>query len=512
MLYHPEKKWADLNFGHEMYCAGHLIQAAIAVKRALGDNRLMEVACRFADHIDSVFGPGKRSGTCGHPEIETALVELFRGTGQKRYLKLAQFLIEERGQKRLGGFSSYGAEYHQDHAPIREAHEAVGHAVRQMYLATGVIDSVMESGEVDLLDVLLHLWMDIYSSKLFVTGGVGARFDGEAFGDPYELPTDQCYCETCAAIGYLMWNWRMLLITGERHFADLMERLMYNAILSSPSLDGQHYFYSNPLMLRQTHFPRLSANRPTAFLSLQGRPEWHGVACCPPNVMRLLASMAHYFITCTPTGVQVHQYSNLHVEAELEQAGKVMFEVRSEYPWKGELVVAIQEGGHAPWEVSLRVPGWCRAYTMEVNGAAVSADADAHGYIRFTRAWQAGDTLCLRLEMEPLFLVSNPRVDATRGCVALQRGPLVYCFESHDQPSDTNLLDVQVDPAQPVQTEWVGDLLGGAILLHTKGFLLDSKSWGDALYRSLDQLPSTKRTPISLSAIPYYAWGNRGLQ
>lgn len=511
MLYHPEKKWSDLNFGHEMYCAGHLIQAAIAIKRALGDNRLLGVASRFADHINSIFGPGKRSGTCGHPEIETALVELFRETGEERYLKLAQFLIEERGQRRLSGFTSYGAEYHQDHAPVRESHEAVGHAVRQMYLATGVADFVMESGEANLLDTLSRLWMDIFSTKMFVTGGVGARFDGEAFGDPYELPTDQCYCETCAAIGYLMWNWRMLLMTGEAHYADLIERLMYNAILSSPSLDGQHYFYSNPLMFRLTRSPRLSANRPTANISLQGRPEWHGVACCPPNVMRFLSSMMHYFVTCTPNGIQVHQYASMYVETSLLQAGKVGFEMQSEYPWKGEIILTIQEGGYVPWEISLRIPGWCQVYRVEVNGEVISAHADTQGYLTLARAWQTGDTLHLRLEIEPQFWVSNPRVDATRGCVALQHGPLIYCFEGHDQPPGTDLLDVQIDPFQPVRAEWVSDLLGGVMVLHPEGYVLNPKTWEAALYLPLDRIPSIERVPIELNAIPYYAWGNRGL-
>jgi DUF1680 family protein len=511
-LHHPERKWADLNFGHEMYCAGHLIQAAVALQRAVGDGRLLRVACRFADHIDSIFGPGKRSGTCGHPEIETALVELYRVTGSKRYLRLAQFLIAERGQRRLSGLASYGPEYHQDHAPVRESREAVGHAVRQAYLSTGVADFYMETGERQLIDTLNDLWMDIYSSKLYLTGGIGARFEGEAFGDPYELPTDQCYCETCAAIGNVMWNWRMLLITGERRFADLIERSMYNAILCCPSLDGWHYFYVNPLMLRESSFLRLSTNRPEATGFTQGRPEWHGVACCPPNVIRFLASLSHYFSTHNSQGIQVHQYANMAVNTVLEKAGKVGFELRGSYPWNGELALEIKEAGSAPWQLSLRIPGWCPSFHVEINGSTSTGEMDAKGYLNITRSWETGDTIRLLLDMTAQVLVSNPRVDATRGCAALQRGPVVYCFESHDQPANTDLLDIQIDVNRPVQAEWSGDMLDGVMVLHADGYVLNPETWGKDLYRSWAAPHSPDTTPVQLRAIPYYAWGNRGLK
>ncbi len=250
--------WMDLDNGHELYCAGHLFQAAVAFQRALGDPRLLNIACRFADHICSVFGPDKRHGACGHPEVEMALVELYRVTGESRYLDLAKFFIDQRGQNIMKGHRSYGPEYHQDHVPVRQVMEAAGHSVRQLYLASGVTDLYLETGEQALLDAMLRLSKDITETKLYITGGLGSRFDGEAFGDPYELPTDQCYCETCAAIASLMWNWRMLLATGEGRYADQMERALYNNILASPALDGQHYFYINPLMLREAKYLRLS--------------------------------------------------------------------------------------------------------------------------------------------------------------------------------------------------------------------------------------------------------------
>ena len=308
----PERKWTDLDFSHELYCAGHLIQAAIAFKRALGDERLLEIACHFADHIESVFGFGKKEEACGHPEIEMALVELSRLTGEERYLHLAQFFVDQRGKKKMQGLGANGPEYHQDHVAVREAEGVAGHAVRQMYLATAVADLYMETGEQALLETSQRLWEDMTRGKMYITGGIGSRYDGESFGESYELPADQCYCETCAAIGSFFWNWRMLLISGESRYADLMERLLYNGILSSPGLDGASFFYVNPLMLRNGRYVRLSANPPEEHKT-SGRPEWHNVACCPSNTMRLRASLSSYFATSNETGIQIHQYSNMEI-------------------------------------------------------------------------------------------------------------------------------------------------------------------------------------------------------
>ncbi|HEU4743799.1 MAG TPA: beta-L-arabinofuranosidase domain-containing protein, partial [Anaerolineales bacterium] len=281
----PDRKWADMDFGHELYCAGHLIQAAISFQRAVGDDRLLKIARRFVDHIETIFGPGKREDACGHPEIEMALVELARLTREQRYLHLAQFFVDQRGKKRMRGLGANGPEYHQDHVAVRDAEGVAGHAVRQMYLAAAIADLYLESGEQALLETSQRLWQDMTGGKLFITGGIGSRYDGESFGESYELPADQCYCETCAAIGSFFWNWRMLLISGDSRYANLMERLMYNGILSSPGLDGTSYFYVNPLMLRNGRYVRLSTN-PGEEHRTPTRPKWHSVACCPPNVMR----------------------------------------------------------------------------------------------------------------------------------------------------------------------------------------------------------------------------------
>jgi uncharacterized protein len=504
----PEQKWSDLDFGHELYCGGHLIQAAIAFKRATGDERLLEIACRFVDHIQSVFGPGKREEACGHPEIEMALVELSRLKGEARYLQLAQFFVDQRGKKKMRGLGANGPEYHQDHVAVREAKEVAGHEVRQMYLLAAVADLYMESGEQALLETSRRLWEDMTRGKMYITGGIGSRYDGESFGESYELPPDQCYCETCAAIGNFFWNWRMLLISGESRYADLMERLLYNGILSSPGLEGASFFYVNPLMLRNGRYVRLSANPPEEHKTF-GRPEWHYVACCPSNTMRLRASLANYFATSNESGIQIHQYSNIEISSR--RGG---LSIETEYPWDGRVKITVTESNGQPWKLSLRAPGWCQSFDIKVNGQDVNYNLH-RGFITIERMWKAGDEIEIEFAMPPFFIQADPRVDSVRGCVALQRGPIVYCLEEQDQEAGVNLLDVEIDPAQEPTSRWQGDLLGGVMTLEGKGYQQDQSTMqNNELYRMLvsgkeNQAPDRK---VKLTAIPYYAWGNRGLK
>jgi uncharacterized protein len=503
----PDQQWSDLDFGHELYCAGHLIQAAIAFKRASDDERLLKIACHFVDHIETVFGPGKREETCGHPEIEMALVELSRSTGEQRYLDLAQFFVDQRGKKKMRGVGANGPQYHQDHAPVREAEGVAGHAVRQMYLATAIADLYVESGEQALLETSQRLWNDMTRGKLYITGGVGSRYDGEAFGEAYELPTDQCYCETCAAIGSFFWNWRMLLITGESCYADLMERLLYNAILSSPGLEGMSYFYVNPLMLRNGRYVRLSTN-PDAEHNTSGRPEWHSVSCCPPNVMRLLASLPNYFATHNEAGLQIHQYGNVQISS-----GPIVLTVETEYPWEGRVGVTIRDGGAQPWTLSLRVPGWCESFGIKVNGQEVNISSQ-NGYIAVERSWETGDRVELDFAMPAFLVEADPRLDSVRGCVAIQRGPIVYCLEAHDQPQGVDLLDVRIDSSRELTSQWHGDLLGGVMIVEGTGYQTNRSLWVEnGLYRPLSVGKENRHLEqeVKLTAIPYYAWGNRGL-
>ncbi len=504
----PDQKWCDMDFGHELYCAGHLIQAAIAFKRAVNDERLLRVVTRLVNHIETVFGSGKKEEACGHPEIEMALVELFRLTGEKRYLHLAQFFVDQRGKRKMRGMGANGSEYHQDHVAVREAEGVTGHAVRQMYLAAAVSDLHMESGEQVLLETSSRLWNDMTRGKIYITGSIGSRYDGESFGETYELPTDQCYCETCAAIGNFFWNWRMLLINGESRHADLMERLLYNGILSSPSLDGTGYFYVNPLMLRNGKYVRLSTN-PDQEHTTSGRPNWHSVACCPPNVMRLIASLAHYFVTMDATGIQIHQYSNLDISTAFSR-----LTIDTKYPWDGRVKITVSETSDKPWKLSVRMPGWCQNMNTRVNGMDANPSFQK-GYMIIERPWETGDVVEVDFAMLPLFVEADPRVDSVRGCVAIQRGPIVYCLEEHDQPQGANLMDVNIDPSEELMRHWQNELLGGVMTLEGTGYQTDRSHWAEhGLYRplTLGNGNGHVRQKLKLTAIPYYAWGNRGLK
>jgi DUF1680 family protein len=504
----PDRKWSDLDFGHELYCAGHLTQAAIAFKRAVGDERLLEVVRRLVDHIERVFGPGKKEGACGHPEIEMALVELSRLTGEKRYLHLAQFFVDQRGKRKMRGIGANGPEYHQDHLAVREAEAVAGHAVRQMYLASAVADLYMETGEQALLETSCRLWEDMTNGKMYITGGVGSRYDAESFGETYELPADQCYCETCAAIGNFFWNWRMLLISGDRRYADLMERLLYNGILSSPGLNGASFFYVNPLMSRDGKYVRLSTN-PDEERKSSGRPEWHSVACCPPNVMRLLASLPNYFVTRAENSLQIHQYSNMDISS-----GVTRLKIETDYPWKGRVKITLSESEAQPWKLSLRIPGWCQRFSIKVNGLEVNGHSQ-EGYVTMDRGWNTNDVVEADFEMPAFLVEADPRVDGVRGCVAIQRGPIVYCLEEQDQSPGVNLLDVKIDPSEELTSRWQGDLLGGVVTLEGTGYQTGRSGWQDnGLYRPLIMKNEDRHSgrKIKLVAIPYYAWGNRGLK
>jgi len=509
----PEQKWSDLDFSHELYCAGHLIQAAIAFKRSVNDERLLEVVRRFVDHIETVIGPGKKEEACGHPEIEMALVELYRLTSEERYLRLAQFLVNQRGKRKMRGIGANGPTYHQDHVSVREAEGVAGHAVRQMYLAAAVADLYMESGEQALLDASQRLWNDMARGKLYITGGIGSRYDGESFGEPYELPVDQCYCETCAAIGNFFWNWRMLLISGESRYADLMERLMYNGILSSPSLEGTGFFYVNPLMIRNGQYVRYSNNPPEQYKA-HGRPEWHSVSCCAPNVMRWFASLSNYLVSRDKEGIQIHQYCNMDISASLSEKAPVVLSLETDYPWDGHIRLNVKESGEHPWRLSMRAPNWCQSFRAKVNSQDISAKLQK-GYMSIERSWKTGDLVEIEFAMPPFLVEADRRVDSVRGCVALQRGPLVYCFEEQDQEQGVNMLDMEIDPAEMITQKWENDLLRGVMTLEGTGFQRDRSSWwGNELYRPL--VLSKEKAPykrkLKLIAIPYYAWGNRGLK
>jgi uncharacterized protein len=474
------ERWSNLAWDHEMYCAGHLIQGAIAHHRVRGDDRLLNVGRRFADLLVDVFDDW---GTPGHPEIELALVELYRVTGERRYLDLCQGLIDRRGQATLQP-ARFGSSYFQDRVPVREQDEVEGHAVRALYLAAGVVDLYMETGEAELLEAMERWWRDMSGRKAYITGGVGAHHMDEAFGDAYELPPDRCYGETCAAIASVQWNWRMLLVTGESRYADLLERTLFNAVMAGLALDGGGYSYVNPLHVRDDHRDPVERGAQ--------RRHWYACACCPPNIMRLLASLPHYLATYDDGGVQVHQYASATL-------GPVR--VRTDYPWDGRVEVEVLEARDAAWTLSLRVPAWSRATT--VDGEPV----EPGGYVRLRRDWRAGDRVVLELDMAPRVVYAHPRIDAIRGCAAIERGPLVYCVEAADAPRGARVDDLRLDPRGALRAVWRGDLLGGVMVVAAAGE--HHPVHDDAWPYGASPNGSVGR-PVELTAVPYSHWGNRG--
>jgi len=483
----PAWRWSDMKMGHELYCAGHLIQAGVAFARATGDTSLLTVGCRFADLIDESFGSDARVAIDGHPGIEVALVELYRQTGASRYLMLADTLTTRRGAGMFAG-DRFDLSYYQDAEPVRDARSIAGHAVRALYLAAGVTDLYTETGDDALIASLLLQWDELASTKTYLTGGIGSRHDGEAIGDPHELPPDRAYCETCAAIASIMWNWRMLLVTGESRFADLLERTLYNGFLAGLSLDGGSFFYTNPLQSRNG----------------KRRHRWHPVACCPPNIMRLLASLHHYLATTSDSGIQLHQYAPSTIRAVVPDVGTVELAVETGYPWSGSVIVEVVACADAEWTLSLRVPGWAR-------GAVLDGQPVAPGYTELTRRWRRGDRVVLELDVSPRLTAPNPRIDAVRGCVALERGPVVYCFEDGDLPAGASLADIalQTDTA-PADSGPLAPL-GGFPGVSVSGVVRDLDRWNGTEYVDVRELPRDG-TPASaqLLAVPYFAWSNRG--
>ena len=498
----PGRRWTDFAQGHELYCAGHLFQAAVAHHRATGTDDLLRIARRFADYLVDRFGPGKHPGTPGHPEIEMGLIELYRETGDRRYAELARFFLDQRGHAWLGPGRYNSAAYYQDRVPVRDASELEGHAVRALYLTAGIADVYLETGEAALLGALHRQWADLTSRKLYLTGGVGSRHLGEAFGQPYELPNDLAYDETCAAIASILWSWRMLLATGQGRFADLIDRTLHNAVLSGVSLDGERYFYVNPL----------ASNGRAEYLGRGGcvRKEWHLVACCPPNVMRLLASLGHYVATRDRTGLQVHQYAPAEIATALATGGAVRLRMETRYPWEGAVRLTVEESDGRSWPLALRIPEWSAGRAaVRLNGGPVAATPDGHGYLRLERPWRPGDTVELDLPMDARLIEPHPAIEATRGCLAIERGPLVYCVEQADQ-GDAPVAELELDPSRPMESRWAPELLEGVVVVRAPGFRVDESAWGGRLYRPFRPGAAPARQRAELTAIPYFAWANRG--
>ncbi|GAB3805394.1 glycoside hydrolase family 127 protein [Micromonospora zhanjiangensis] len=493
-----DQRWTDLGFSHEMYSAGHLVQAAVAAARGAADDlaagQLVAVARRFADLLVRRFGPAGAETIDGHPEVETALVELYRLTGHRPYLDQARRFLDLRGHGRLGE-GRFGPRYWQDDTPIREQDEAVGHAVRQQYLLAGAVDVAVETGDAGLLAAAERVWRAALTSKTYLTGGQGSRHKDESFGDPYELPPDRAYAETCAAIGSFQTAWRLLLATGGSGYAEEMERLLYNGIAASTAVDGRAFFYSNPLQLRTGH-DGSHEDTPSQRLG------WYSCACCPPNLARLMASLHAYAATGDARGMQIHLYAAGTITA----AGRTV-QVRTDYPWDERISITVTEVADGPWTLALRVPAWCRDVRLAVNGSPARVDV-REGYLRLTRSWRGGDQVELVLAMPPRLIAAHPRVDAVRGSVAIARGPVVYCLEHADLPvtlDGTSFEELELDPASPLAVATGDDLAPVTIDVP----LRVRTASADALYSAYVPAERGGTPSLTVPAIPYFLWANR---
>lgn len=496
------ERWKSLTFDHELYCAGHLIQAAIALHRSINEEKLFNAARGFADLIANTFNPEGIRGVPGHPEVEMALVELYRETNDRAYLNTAAFFINERGKGLLevkgsptflesAEYMMYhvlgGLEYFIDHKPIRELTEIVGHAVRSLYLNCGVTDLYMETGEQALLDVMNRLWEDFVYRKMYVTGAAGSRYISESFGDRYELPNERAYAETCAAIANFMWNWRMFLATGNAKHVDVMESTFYNAILSGISLDGTKYFYMNPLAVFKEYT----------------REPWFQCACCPPNVARLIASLPGYFYCVVDDGIYVNLYNSSRARVSYREMELEIVQ-ETKYPWNGEVKLTLHMPESLSFKIYLRIPGWCDGAVVNVDGRIFKPKSST--YLPIMRKWKDGDVIKVAFPMPVKLTASHPYVRNNISQVAIKRGPIVYCLEEIDNPVDIRNIVLSDDIR--FTAKYRGDLLDGVVVVAGNAYYV--KEWGEnyPLYFPIEKLQVRARR-IRLTAIPYYAWANR---
>lgn len=502
----PKKRWTDLRQKHELYSAGHLMEAAVAYYEGTGKRKLLDVMCRYADYIDSVFGrqKGKKRGYPGHEEIELALVKLYRATGNKKYLTLSKYFVDERGRKphffageadgRPADRSGYA--YCQAHLPVREQTTAEGHSVRAAYLYAGMADIAAETNDKELLGACRRIWKNIVRKRMYITGGIGSTGIGERFTTDYDLPNDTAYAETCAAIALVLFAQRMLHATGDGHYANVMERALYNGVLSGISLDGRLFFYTNRLHVTR---PMLAPNARRG----AGRQKWFGCACCPPNIARILASLHHYVYSVAKKEILVNLY--VQGEARLQVNGTdVTLSQKTDYPWNGKVVLKLTCAASSDFTLGLRIPDWCDGMSVKVNGEPVNLTACTRkSYARIRRTWTNHDRVEIDLPMPVERMTAHPLATSDAGRMALQRGPLVYCLEETDNCRDLPSVRIPRDSKLTVRKE--SRLLGGVRTLSARGTKRLAENWHGRLYGP----EADKEEAITVKAVPYYAWANR---
>jgi DUF1680 family protein len=494
-------RYANLAYSHELYCAGHLIQAGVAAERSLrrdggtGGSALFEVARRFADHLVKEF-LGTHDGLDGHPIVETALVELYRETGHDPYLRLAGQFIEQRGHGLIGD-SGFGSRYLQDHLPLREANQVSGHAVRALYLEAGVVDLATETGDTELLAGSAVRWEDMVSAKTCLTGSVGSRHSGESFGDRFELPPDRAYNETCASIASFQWSWRLLLATGDGRYADLMERVLYNGFAAATSTEGDRFFYVNPLQRRDGH---LEGDEPAR------RRHWYSCACCPPNIMRTFASLEHCLATVSGDTLHLHQFTGAQVSTLLD-GGTFALDMTTGYPWSGTVTLRVTSAPPTVCGLAIRVPGWSSRPQFMLNEAPV-VPAVQRGYLVLRRHWQPGDVITCDFAAVPRLTYPGRRIDALRGTAAIERGPLVYCAEQADQTAGLDLEDLALVPGALCDREATVPGVGATVLIEAGAAVLPPVA-GPGLPYGPEPGDQPAGGRATVTAIPYFQWDNR---
>lgn len=506
----PDKRWTNLCEAHELYCAGHMIESAVAYAECTGKKRLLEIMCRMADHIYERFITEGVEGFSGHPEIELALMRLYRCTGDERYKELALHFIDVRGADReyyvkerekcrwtVWGNNPWDTEYNQCHAPVREQTKAVGHAVRAVYLYTGMADAALESGDESLAAACRRLWDNITGCRMYVTGAIGSAYEGEAFTEDYHLPNDSAYGETCAAIGLIFFAGKMLRLEHDAKYADVMERALYNCVLAGMELDGTKFFYVNPLEA----LPGISGKARSHPHTLPVRPKWFTCACCPPNVARLLPSVGEYAWTLEENTV----YSNLFIGGKLDLGDKLGGSIimQSGLPYDGRVRYTFESSlGAMNMRLAVRIPDWSENTVINKNGVPAAYVASG-GYAYIEGPFSDSDAVDVEFDMTVKRVYANVDVSDDSNKVALQRGPLVYCAEGADNDGEVLSLSIASDGAVRVG-EYAPDELCGVRKLYAEGFKTVKNN---GLYSYI----RPKKISCEITLIPYYAWANRGL-
>lgn len=469
-LAEPGRKWTDMGM-HETYCAGHLIEAAIAYRQATGKDKFFKVACKLADHIRSLFGPGKKHWVPGHEEIELALVKLFRETGNAEYLNLAHWFLEERGHGHTAckdaDEGTWNPAYNQDDKPVRKMDHVSGHAVRAMYLYSAMADIASMLGEKEYTQALEKIWKSVVLRNMYITGGIGSSKDNEGFTEDYDLPNDTAYCETCASVGMVYWNHRMNLLHGDGKYADVYERSMYNGALAGISFAGSRFFYVNPLESDGTRH----------------RVEWFNTSCCPTQLERFIPSIGNYIYASSDEGIWVNLYIQCSVRINIKGIDMMLDQVTN-YPWDGRVRITVNAAKTSEFQVNLRLPEWCGTAGVRVNGTPVSRPVIEKGYIKLRSIWEKGDVIDLNLDMPVQIVKPDPMVRCNAGKIAIQRGPLVYCIEETD--NKYNYDSMALSSEARFEASYHPEIMGGVTFI--------------------DAFEHEKKI---LSAIPYCLWDNR---